>query len=157
MKEFMFTLFMHYSIVSLIFFLLDIISASIKGYPFLQTILMLLVVLVFKEIPLRFYLIPLLLLGLESFIFYTRFGLTFIYVMPLLLCLCWVEKKTSSTPLEIVFFSFISLITHYAFFTVFVLKHKPFDLCTFWQIGANLLVTYFSLKWLPTVERGNRF
>jgi len=144
-------------LISLFFFFLDVSSVTINFFSCIHFLMMFLVVLLFTGTSPRLFSIPLFFLGLESFIFYNRFGLTFIYSIPALLCMWWIKKRIASTALEITFFALIMLIIHHAVFSVFVLKQEVFTHCTFWQIGANLLVTYFSLKWLPTVERGNRF
>ena len=142
---------------SFFFFLLDVTVGNLMGHFWLHSLLGFFVLTLFARKLSWLHIIPLLLLALESLIFFNRFGLTLVYVIPSIFLLQWVKKRSASKLFGTLMSYAFLLILHYLLFSVFVLKHHPFELCTFLQMGVNLILVYFSLKWLPTVKRGNRF
>lgn len=96
-------------------------------------------------------------LGLESFIAFDFFGLTYLYSIPLFLCIGFLKYYLSSSLLAAHLSLLILLIAHTIFISQFGLISSPLGLYTLLQIGGNLSLLYFSLKWLATAKRGNRF
>lgn len=138
------------------FFLFDTFFIFTSGHYWLHSLLCLSVLLFAFQSYLLFS-ISLIGIGFESFLAYDLFGLTYLYIIPVfclffLLSPYFVSKKIGS------FFLFITaLLCHQLLLFLFKLNYDQGVTCTLLQISGNMIVLYFSLKWLPIVEQGNRF
>ena len=146
-----------YSIAIPLFFFLDCATAHYFNDPWLYSLLGFTLLLVFIKSPWKDYLLPLFLLSVESTLFHDRFGLTLIVIFPVLILGWWIEKYLHSRILGLLICYSFALFLFFHTFPLYVLKQDLPPLYTFSQIGANLTLLYFSLKWFPTVKRGNRF
>ena len=98
----------------------------------------------------------LLLLGLESFLLYDLFGLNFLFLIPLFILIKFGSGYLHSRKI----LTYCSLAGHwlseFIFLSLFTLDFALPLTYTIIKMSVTLTTIYFSLKWLPTAERGNR-
>lgn len=103
------------------------------------------------------YLLSLFLLGLQTFLGIDLFGFNFLYLAPLFGIIHLTRKFIPNTSFVALISLLFYLISNHILLSCFGLKIPFWGWYTFWEFGVNLVVLFISLKWLSTVERGNRF
>lgn len=144
-------------LVIALFLMLDICSIGLTGYPFVQSVFCYtLVTFLYYSFCPAFY-TAFLLLGFESFIAFDLFGLNYLYLIPLFAGVKLTTYYLASRQVTAFLFVIAAVVCQALFLHFFELKQGGLGACTFYEIGANLLILFISLKWFSTAERGNRF
>lgn len=103
------------------------------------------------------FILSVLLLGLQTFFTLDLYGFNFLYLAPLFGVIYSTRHYVPNSS----FVAFVSLcfylICNHIILSFFGFKALILGWYTFWNFGVSLIVLFISLKWLSTVERGNRF
>jgi hypothetical protein len=138
-------------------FFIDVCVIGIVGFSFLQSVLCYAIVTFLYHSLCPLFYSAFLLLGFESFIVSDLFGLNYLYLIPLFTLLKTTTHYLTSKEITALIILITAIGCQAAFLVYFKLNHQGFSGYTLYQIGANLLVLFVSLKWFSTVEQGNRF
>ncbi len=143
-------------ILLFLFFMADIGVISQTGAPLLCAVYCYALATFLYQKKFPFFYLACLCLGLESFIAFDLFGLTYCYSMLLFLFLPTASYYLASKKITALIWLILYLLLQTAFLYFFKLIPVAYEPYTLYLIGGNLSVLYISLKWFFTVEQGNR-
>jgi hypothetical protein len=148
-----------YSFIFIIaLFFVDIVTASFFEQPFVHGVLTLYIVLLLRKSTSIFMCsFPLALLALESFFLYSRFDITFIYLIPIIFLAIQAQQMFHVMQPVYYFFLLACLCTKFFIIEPYFLQVSvtlPFIMIS---IMMNMLVMFFFLKLMQKNKKGYFF